>query len=151
MGELDGPPGPGDAPGPAGASRAAVGAGPLRVLIVEDELIIAWEVGEMLARLGCEVCGMAAGAADAIRLAGERRPDLVLMDVRLRRGGDGIAAAEAIMAERPVGVVFCTAYAEDPTTRARMAALAPVGVLSKPILPAALRQVVTLVTRSAPT
>ena len=61
---------------------------------------------------------MAADAAEAVR-SPPPFADLVLMDVRLRRGTDGIAAAAAIRAERPVPIVFCTAFAEDPSTRAR--------------------------------
>jgi CheY-like chemotaxis protein len=113
-----------------------------RVLIVEDELIIAWELGEMLAELGYEVCGMAADTAEALRLALETAPDLVIMDVRLRHGDDGIAAAEAIRAQQPVPILFSTAYAEDPTMRARMQAANAACILSKPIGPEAMRSAV---------
>lgn len=107
---------------------------PLRVLVVEDELIIAWELSDMLARLGHEVCGIAVDTSEALALASEHRPDLVLMDVRLRRGDDGITAAAAIRAAMPARVVFSTAYANDPTTRARMLAAGAADILSKPVL-----------------
>jgi CheY-like chemotaxis protein len=113
-----------------------------RVLIVEDELIIAWELGEMLAEFGYEVCGMAADAAEALRLALETSPDLVIMDVRLRYGEDGIAAAEGIRARRSVPIVFSTAYAEDPTMRSRMLAVDAADILSKPIGPDAMRSAI---------
>ena len=61
---------------------------PLRVLVVEDELIIAWELSDMLTRLGHEVCGVAVDTAEALALAMQHRPDVVLMDVMLRRGDD---------------------------------------------------------------
>lgn len=105
-----------------------------RVLIVEDELIIAWELAEILQDLGYEVCGTAIDAEEAKRLVVELEPDLVLMDVRLRGNGDGITAAAAILAERPVPVVFCTAFAEDPTTRRRLESLAT-AVVAKPVRP----------------
>ncbi|MEK0082794.1 response regulator [Benzoatithermus flavus] len=138
------------APMPEGAPRATDSARPLRVLIVEDELIIAWEIAELLVRLGCEVCGTAADAMQAIRLAGELAPDLVLMDVRLRGKGDGITAAEAIRAQQPVSLVFCTAHAEDPVTRARMQAAGAVAILAKPIEPGALEETLIRLTGSMP-
>jgi CheY-like chemotaxis protein len=127
---------------PANAPTMQVSPPALRVLVVEDEVIIAWELGEMLGQLGHEVCGTAVDAAEAIAQAAESRPDLVLMDVRLRRGDDGITAARAIQAQHPVPVVFCTAYGNDPTTRARMLAASAAGVLSKPILLKDLRRAI---------
>lgn len=104
-----------------------------RVLIVEDEMIIAWLLTELVEGLGYEVCGGAADEGEAVRVAGSTRPDLILMDMRLR--GDGVRAAEAIRGELPeVPVVFCTAYAADPATRARMEAAGAAGILPKPIL-----------------
>jgi CheY-like chemotaxis protein len=114
--------------------------GPLRVLVVEDELIIAWELAEILTRLGCEVCGTAADAAQAVRLADELAPDVVLMDVRLRGKRNGIEAAEVIRARQAVGLVFCTAYAEDPASRERMLAAGALAILTKPIQPGALEE-----------
>lgn len=116
-----------------GAGGGSLGR-PLRVVVVEDELIIGWELSEMLTELGHEVCGLAADAGEAIALAERTEPDLVLMDVWLRRGEDGIAAAEAIQKARPVHVVFVSAYGSDPVIRARMEAANAVGILSKPIL-----------------
>lgn len=139
------------APVHEGVSRATSPARPLRVLIVEDELIIAWELTELLVRLGCEVCGTAADAAQAIRLAGELEPDLILMDVRLRGREDGITAAEAIRAQQPASVVFCTAYAEDPVTRSRMQAAGAIATLAKPIDPGALEEALARLIGSMPT
>lgn len=110
-----------------------------RVLIVEDEAIIAWELRTLVEGFGYEVCGMSGKAADAVRLAEETEPDLVLMDVRLSGSGDsgrddGVSAAAQIKARRPVPVVFCTAFA-DPGTVARIDAVGPAGLLRKPIAP----------------
>ncbi len=112
----------------------------LRVLIVEDELIVAWELEEAVAQLGHEALGVAVDGAEALEMATRLRPDLVLMDVNLRGGDDGVAAAEAIQAVMPARVVFATAYAEDPRTRARMLAARAAGILSKPIMSQDLRQ-----------
>ncbi len=112
----------------------------LRVLIVEDELIVAWELEEAVAQLGHEALGVAVDGAEALEMATRLRPDLVLMDVNLRGGDDGVRAAESIRAVLPARIVFATAYAEDPRTRTRMLATDPAGILSKPILPQDLRR-----------
>ena len=110
----------------------------MRVLVVEDEPAIALELRDMLLRLGHDVCGLAVDTAEAIGLASEHAPDLVLMDITLRRGDDGITAAAAIKAAMPVQVVFATAYGYDPAIRARMAAIlhrrpaAPATLSSRP-------------------
>jgi CheY-like chemotaxis protein len=73
--------------------------------------------------------------AEAVSLALESRPDLILMDVRLGRGGDGVDAARTIHAHFPVPIVFCSAYTDQPETLARMQEADAAGILSKPILP----------------
>jgi CheY-like chemotaxis protein len=103
-----------------------------RILIVEDEAIIAWQLEIVLQELGYEVAGTALDAVEAIRLAAESTPDAILMDVRLGYGEDGITAAAQILKMRPIPVVFCTAFADDPSTAARIEALGA-AVLSKPI------------------
>jgi RNA polymerase sigma-70 factor (ECF subfamily) len=92
---------------------------PLRVLIVEDEHVIASEYERMIAELGGTSVGKAATAADARTLASRHRPDLILMDVRLRGTADGIAAAQQIQARQVTSVAFVTAY-HDETTRRRI-------------------------------
>jgi len=66
------------------------------VLIVEDELIFALDLKQTLTGLGYRVVGLASNHRDAVRLALEHRPDLVLMDINLESGGDGIAVAAEI-------------------------------------------------------
>ena len=77
------------------------------------------------------MCGHAATAAAAVNLAGERRPDLVLMDVNLGRGGDGIEAAENILKRFGIRSLFVTAYG-DRVTLQRAEAAQPAGILFKP-------------------
>jgi signal transduction histidine kinase len=104
---------------------------PSRILVVEDESIVALDIGERLASLGYELAGRAASGEDAVVLAGQERPALVLMDIRLRGDMDGIAAAQHIRAQFRVPVVFLTAYAEDETLdRAKLAE--PFGYILKP-------------------
>jgi CheY-like chemotaxis protein len=112
----------------------------LRILVVEDEAIIALEMEAMLETLGHAVVAVAGSEAEAIRLSKSKRPNLILMDVRLGRGGDGINAARKILQQTPVTVVFCSAYARDPGTRARMEEIKPAGILSKPLLQADLKE-----------
>lgn len=135
---IAGPPVAADPPGGPGRTGGPGRAGRPRILVVEDELIIAWQLSLMVEDLGYEVCGTAADEPEAVRLALEAWPDVVLMDVQLARDGDGIRAAATIRAALRLPVVFCTAYAADPSSRARMAAAGAAGVLSKPVLPAAL-------------
>jgi CheY-like chemotaxis protein len=67
------------------------------VLIVEDEPIIGFEVETMIKSLGHSVVGMASNETEAVRLGLKMQPDLILMDVRLGRGPDGIEAANRIL------------------------------------------------------
>jgi RNA polymerase sigma-70 factor, ECF subfamily len=104
----------------------------LRVLIVEDELVIANECERLLNELGAAPVGKASNAGDAARLADEHRPDLVLMDVRLRGPVDGIAAAIGIGSKLDTRIVFVTAF-DDAPVRHRIAAFNGTRPLSKPL------------------
>ena len=72
------------------------------ILIVEDEGIVARDIARSLERLGYTVVGIAASGDEAVRLAADAQPDLVLMDVVLQGDMDGIAAAERIRADSDV-------------------------------------------------
>jgi RNA polymerase sigma-70 factor (ECF subfamily) len=104
----------------------------LRVLIVEDELLIANEYVRMLGELGAVPIGKAARAVDASRFANAGHPDVVIMDIHLRGMPDGIAAAHAINALRPTSVLFVTAY-DDEDTRRRIKAFNGSEPLLKPV------------------
>jgi signal transduction histidine kinase len=88
---------------------------PTRVLIVEDEMIVALDLERRLQRLGYEVCGPAATGAAAIAAAAAQPPDLVLMDICLSGAMDGIAAAQRIREAHDLPVIFLTANADEPT------------------------------------
>lgn len=127
-------------PTPAAASGGALGAEPrsLKVLIVEDELMVAWHLESMLEDLGHEVGAIAPSAEAAEADFRELEPDLVFMDVNLGAGITGIEVARRLLAWRDTPLVFVTAYG-DPRTRAAMAEAAPNSpVLSKPVSPAEL-------------
>ena|SRR5262245_37055753 len=103
----------------------------VKILIVEDEPIVAEAVSQLLDHAGHQVVGVAKDEASALEQAAAGCPDLVLMDVRLAGASDGIETARKIQAERPVNVVFVTAH-HDSKTRARAAAAAAVGFVPKP-------------------
>lgn len=113
------------------------------VLIVEDELIFALDLKQTLTGLGYRVVGLASNHLDAIRLALEHRPDLVLMDINLESGGDGIAVAAEINGTIDVPIVFLTAYADNEILR-RAANVAPYGYLVKPVQQRELHAVVQM-------
>ncbi|WP_148715974.1 two-component system response regulator [Chitinolyticbacter meiyuanensis] len=102
-----------------------------RLMIVEDERIVALDLKHNLEYLGYEVVAVSARGLDAIALAGELRPDLVLMDINLGEGMDGTEAAQEICDRYRIPVVFLTAYAEEKTL-ARAEATQPYGYLLKP-------------------
>jgi PAS domain S-box-containing protein len=102
-----------------------------KVLIVEDEQIVATELREILSSLGYSVVGIASSGPDALARADESRPDLILMDIRIKGEMDGIETAVRIMARWDVPVVFVTAHADQETLR-RAKATGPMGYLLKP-------------------
>ncbi len=92
-----------------------------RVLVAEDESLIRMDLVEMLGEEGYAVCGEAADGASAVRMAGELRPDLVILDVKMPVL-DGLSAAEQIVAARIAPVVVLTAFSQrDLIERAREA------------------------------
>ncbi len=92
---------------------------PTRVLVAEDEALIRLDLVELLTDEGFEVIAQAADGEEAVKLARELSPDLVIMDVKMPRM-DGIAAAEAIAEERIAPIVMLTAFSQrDLVERAR--------------------------------
>jgi two-component system cell cycle sensor histidine kinase/response regulator CckA len=103
----------------------------LRVLVVEDEALIAEELRERLTRLGATVVGAVDNAEAAVETAIRTRPDIVLMDIRLRGQRDGIAAANDIRDATETPVVFLTSHS-DRATLERAKQSAPFGYVLKP-------------------
>ena len=113
------------------------------VLIVEDEQIVALDLQQTLQGLGYEVFAIAATAEEAILRASERRPDLVLMDIRLKGNRDGVEVAELLRDRFSIPIVFLTAHA-DAGTVGRAKLVEPSGYLVKPVKVAELRSVIEL-------
>jgi signal transduction histidine kinase len=101
------------------------------ILVVEDEPITALDLRARLRGLGYAVPAIASSGEEAIRKAGEIRPDLVLMDVRLKTDMDGIEAATAIRSQLDIPVVYLTAYTDEETVQ-RAGLTEPFGYLLKP-------------------
>ncbi|MGG6295757.1 hybrid sensor histidine kinase/response regulator [Leptolyngbya sp. AN02str] len=102
------------------------------ILVVEDELLIAMDIAERLQSMGYNVAGIADSAETALTLAAQARPDLVLMDIRLRDDMDGIAAAQLLRDQFRLPVVFLTSYT-DKLTLERAKTAQPFGYITKPI------------------
>ena len=86
-----------------------------RALIVEDETLIAEDLKERLSRLGFSVIAAVDSADEGIAIATRERPDLVLMDIRLKGEKDGVQAAEEIHQKVDVPIVYLTAYSDRQT------------------------------------
>lgn len=102
-----------------------------RALIVEDETLIAEELSERLKRFGFSVIAAVDTADKGIRIAIAERPDLVLMDIRLKGKKDGIEAAAEIRQRVDVPIVYLTAYS-DRITLDRAKETEPYGYVLKP-------------------
>jgi len=104
---------------------------PRKILIVEDEMLVALDLERRLLRLGYNVCNIVPDGAEAVRLAETDRPDLILMDVMLQDGTDGIEAAKQIRATQDIPIIYLTANADEHTLQRAQATL-PSSYLLKP-------------------
>ena len=86
---------------------------PYRILIVEDDAIFAFELQETLTRLGYQICGLVATGKAAIKSTLEQKPDIIMMDIRLRGAMTGIQAVEQIHQQLNIPVVYLTAFADE--------------------------------------
>lgn len=113
---------------------------PRKILIVEDEPLIAWALADMVRTLGYEVCGTVASEAAAVEEAHRLLPDAILMDFRLAGGGSGLGAARRIREMHDMPIVFCTAYAEETGLRNDMLSLSSSDLIAKPVSRATLQR-----------
>jgi CheY-like chemotaxis protein len=103
-----------------------------RVLIIEDEPIIALDLENLVTELGHKVIGTAATRDEAVKKALAERPGLVLADINLGEGGSGIDAVNDILNSFDIPVIFITAYPEKLLTGERPE---PTYLIAKPFLP----------------
>ena len=99
-----------------------------RVMIVEDEALVALTLEDVLTEAGYCVCGIADRPEQALEIARVLEPDIAVIDVRLAGGGDGIALAEQLANRMPILILFATGNPAEVRARAR----AGHGCLSKP-------------------
>jgi diguanylate cyclase (GGDEF)-like protein len=112
-----------------------------RILIVEDERIIARDIGKTLEEMGHVVCGTARSSNEALDQAAAHRPDLVLMDIRINGQLDGIEVAAELKRRHHMPVVFLTGNTDEATLQRAFQA-EPDGYLSKPFTRATLRSAI---------
>jgi len=105
---------------------------PASVLIVEDEAIVAQDLRQTLAEQGFDAFAVVSSAEEAIATATSRRPDVVLMDIRIKGETDGISAARTLRERFGTPIIYLTAHA-DARTLARAKSTEPSGYLLKPV------------------
>ena len=105
---------------------------PTRVLILEDDILVAWSLQEVLTLVGYEVSGIAATVDDALCLAEVPRPALAIVDVRLAGQRDGIEGAELLQQQFGVAVIFLTGEVDKETAQ-RASKVNPISYLVKPV------------------
>ena len=89
----------------------------IRILIVEDESLVARDIENMAVSQGYEVCGIASTGDQSIEMAAEFQPDLILMDVIIKGSLDGISTAEKIWDFYRIPIIYVTAYADEHTLK----------------------------------
>lgn len=114
-----------------------------RILIAEDENIVALDLRDTLRDLGYTIVGVAVTGEGAVKQAAGAHPDLVLMDIRLRGEMDGIEAAEQIRLQLDIPVVYLTAYADERSVQ-RAKVTEPYGYVLKPFEERELRTVIDI-------
>lgn len=112
------------------------------ILVIEDESMIAWMIANVLEEAGFASVAVAANGRQALTEARTRAPGLLVSDVNLGAGIDGVETALAICAAQPAPIIFVTGYADD-SMRQRIADTLPrAQILRKPVDPGALTRAV---------
>ena len=110
---------------------------PKRIMVVEDELLVAEDIAECLRFRGFEVCGIAKSSDEALAIAREHKPHLALMDIVIQGDRDGIETAAILRSELEIPVIFLTAYSQEKILE-RAKTVAPLGYVVKPFEEASL-------------
>lgn len=114
-----------------------------KILIVEDEMIIAADISMMLNKLGYEVTGIMSRGEDALKNIESTHPDIVLMDVGLKGELDGVQTSAQIYEQFNIPVIFLTSNADEATFQ-RAKSTRPYAFISKPFQQAALKRAIEL-------
>jgi two-component system, response regulator PdtaR len=118
----------------------------MKVLIVEDEVLIAMHLELLVSAFGHHVCAVAGSKSEAVAFAAAHLPDVALMDIRLADGGSGIDAAKEIYARHGIRCIFLSANL-DAAARNAVRGYEPVEFVGKPILASLLRRALEKVSR----
>ncbi|MBN2110430.1 MAG: response regulator [Methanosarcinaceae archaeon] len=117
---------------------------PKKILVVEDENVVALDIKKRLTTLGYVVPSIAASGKDAITKANGLLPDLVLMDIRLKGEIDGIEAAQQIKTQLGIPIIYLTAHSDEETLN-RAKQTEPAGYIMKPFEEDDLRTIIEVV------
>jgi two-component system, response regulator PdtaR len=119
---------------------------PQRVLIIEDDLLIATQMEAALTEAGFEVIGVLRTGEEALQTADTDRPDLAIVDIRLAGDRDGVDTAIELFQSHGIRCIFASAYS-DQEARRRAEVAAPLGWLQKPYTMQALTDMVRVATQ----
>jgi len=103
-----------------------------KILVVEDEIIVAMELKHQLESMGYHVVGIAATGEEAIEVALEKNPDVILMDIMLKGDMDGIEAAKKINTHQDTHIIYTTAYSDEEILK-KAKLTEPHGYILKPL------------------
>ena len=118
---------------------------PVKILIVEDEMIIGANISLQLSKLGYEVTGIISKGEDALAHVEENNPDIILMDIQLKGKMDGIETAELILTKHEVPIIYLTANVDDEHFN-RAKNTNPYAFISKPFKKLDLQHAIELTT-----
>ncbi|MGE3171350.1 MAG: response regulator [Planctomycetota bacterium] len=124
--------------GPTPTGPTPTGPAGRRILIVEDEMVVQLHLSRIVEELGYDVVGTAADRDEALEIAAQERPHLVLMDIHLASGTDGVDTASRLVEQLDCAVIFISAYADQATVE-RTEQVGAAGYLVKPFTQAQVR------------
>ena len=102
-----------------------------KILIVEDDAIISRHIQAILNKNGYQICGIVPSGSEAVRIAGEETPELIIMDIQLEGTMDGVEAAQKIQSAQDIPIIYLTAFADRQTLQ-RAKITDPFGYVLKP-------------------
>lgn len=105
---------------------------PHTVVIIEDELLLAHALTDLVEDLGFQVLDIASTEEKAVEMVLRLRPDVVLMDIKLAEHGSGISAARSIRQQLNVPIIFCTSYSDSPDVQQNVQVLGNTAIIGKP-------------------
>jgi DNA-binding NarL/FixJ family response regulator len=118
-----------------------------RVLVIEDNVFIAFDLEAQLGAMGCQVVGIAVTADAAIKIAREDKPDLAIVDLKLANGSRGQDAARVLRVELGIPSIILSGSLHSLTVDERDT-ICPLAMLSKPALPRELQSAVEKLSES---